>query len=368
MAYYLEDQLTGPALGARRPTINDFFLSSYTMSVYDGCEFGCAYCDGWAYRVRPFNETVRIGVNLLDLVDAELPHISRGDLIGITALTDPYQPVEASYRMTRQLLRRFAEVGQPCLILTKSHTVLEDLVLLEQINAKSLAVVMFTLLTVDPYISARIEDKAPVPSLRLDAIRELKRAGIPVGVALLPIIPYVNDTDLLLNSTLRAISEAGADFVIWDYLHIPSERHRARIGNMLQRIGSYPPNYYRDLYRIPDANASKLNSMSPLPHITYRSERDHELVERCDALNLPVRAPHRLYAGKLNPANEAALLLKHAAARDAMQGRTNIASIGQTLANRVYAGVATDAELRQSPLYPTLREVLGREQNSAGGS
>jgi len=111
-----------------------------------------------------------------------------------------------------------------------------------------------------------------------------------------------------------------------------------------------------------------LNSMSPLPHITYRSERDHELVERCDALNLPVRAPHRLYAGKLNPANEAALLLKHAAARDAMQGRTNIASIGQTLANRVYAGVATDAELRQSPLYPTLREVLGREQNSAGGS
>src|SRR5690349_14499915 len=122
--------------------------------------------------------------------------------------------------------------------------VLEDLVLLQRIHAQSLAVVMFTLLTTDPYMAARIEDTAPAPTLRLDAIRELKRAGIPVGVALMPVLPYVNDTDLLINATLRAIVEAGADFVVWDYLHIPTERHRARIGEMLQRIGSYPPNYY----------------------------------------------------------------------------------------------------------------------------
>jgi DNA repair photolyase len=369
MAYYLEDQLNGSAIGQRRPTINEYFLSSYTMSVYDGCEFGCPYCDGWAYRVRPFNETVRIAVDLPKLAAAELETIDRGDLIGITALTDPYQPVEATYRMTRQLLGLFAERGQPCLLLTKSQTVLEDLVLLERINAQSLAIVMFTLLTIDPYVAGRLEDKAPAPSLRLDAIRELKRAGIPVGVALMPVLPYVNDTDLMINATLRAVAEAGADFVVWDYLHIPTERHRARVGEMLQRIGSYPPNYYRDLYRGPSVAPASATSGSTaaLPNSIYRTERDRELLARCDALNLPIRAPHKLYAGKLKPNNEAALLLKHTAARDAIQGRAHMAALGHELAALVYDDAADDTVLRQSPIYPALREILGPHAEEVGG-
>lgn len=349
MAYYLEDQIDGPVFGDRRPTINEYFLSSYSMAVYDGCEFGCPYCDGWAYRLRPFNETVRVATDLPLLAEAELDTIDRGDLVGITALTDAYQPAEATYRLTRQLLQRLADRGQPCLILTKSRLVLEDLVLLERINRQSLAVVMFTLLTADPYLAAKLEDKAPAPALRLEAIAELKRAGIPVGIAFMPVIPYVTDTNHMLSSTLHAVAEAGADFVVWDYLHIPSERHRGRINDMLARIGSYPPSYYRDLY-----------GGQPLPSAVYRAERERELLARCDALNLPVRAPHSLYAGKLKPRNEAALLLKHTAYRDAIQGRTNIATINHNLASLVYRGEATEAQLRQSPIYSTIREILDR--------
>jgi DNA repair photolyase len=353
MAYYIEDQIDGLVFGERRPTINEYFLSSYSMAVYDGCEFGCPYCDGWAYRTRPFNETVRIATDLPTNAAEEIVSINQGDLIGITALTDPYQPVEATYRLTRQLLRVLADRGQPCLILTKSHTVLEDLVLLERINEQSLAVVMFTLLTTDPFLSNKLEDKASAPALRLDAIAQLKRAGIPVGVAYMPVMPYITDTDYMLNTTLRAIADAGADFLVWDYLHIASERHRARIGDMLMRVGSYPPGYYRDLYRGP-------TGPTPLPDPVYRAERDRELLARCDALNLPVRAPHSLYAGKLNPRNEAALLLRHTASRDAIQGRTHIATLGQELSDLVYRGQADDAQLRASPLYPTLREILQR--------
>ena len=349
MAYYLEDQIDGLAIGDRRPTINEYFLSSYSMAVYDGCEFGCPYCDGWAYRLRPFNETVRIATDLPLLAEAELDTIDRGDLIGITALTDAYQPAEATYRLTRQLLQRLADRGQPCLILTKSHTVLEDLVLLEQINRQSLAIVMFTLLTTDPYLSGKLEDKVPAPALRLEAIAELKRAGIPVGVAFMPVIPYVTDTDYMLNTTLRAIAEAGADFLVWDYLYIASERHRARINDMLARIGSYPPSYYRDLY-----------GNQPLPSPTYRAEGERELLARCDALNLPVRVPYQIYAGKLKPQNEAALLLKHTAYRDAIQGRAKMAALGHDLANLVYHGEATEQQLRQHPLYTTLRDILQR--------
>ncbi|MDZ4717434.1 MAG: radical SAM protein [Roseiflexaceae bacterium] len=349
MAYYIEDRLSRSALGARRPMVNDYFLSTYTVSIYDGCEFGCPYCDGWSFRTRPFNETIRAALDLPDQVASEIEKIRRDDLIGITALTDPYQPAEATYRLTRQTLRILANRGQPTLILTKSPSVLEDLVLLEQIQAQSLAVVMFTLLTTDLYLAEKLEDKTAVPALRLDAIAELKRAGIPVGVALIPIIPYVNDTDLIIDATLRAIASAGADFVVWEYLTIPDERHRARINEMLTRIGRYPPNYYRDLY----GNRS-------LPDLAYRHERDRALLSRCDALNLSVRAPHSLYAGKLAPRSEAALLLKHAAFRDAVQGREHLARYGHELATLVFRGIASEAQLRESPLFPVLRPILSR--------
>src|SRR5262249_13867603 len=154
-----EDQLHRPAIGERRPTINEYFLSSYTTMVYDGCEFGCPYCDGWAYQARPFNETIRIPVDLPERAAEELHKVDRDDLIAIMALSDPYQPAEISYRITRRLLQVFANQGQACVILTKSHTVLEDLVLLERIQEKSLVLVVFTLLTIDPYLSAKLEDK-----------------------------------------------------------------------------------------------------------------------------------------------------------------------------------------------------------------
>ena len=118
---------------------------------------------------------------------------------------------------------------------------------------------------------------------------------------------------------------------------------------MLTRVGSYPPGYYRDLY-----------GSQPLPDPTYRAERDRELLARCDSLNLPIRAPHAIYAGRLKRQNEAALLLKHTAYRDAVQGRIHIATRGRDLANLVYTGSASDEQLRESPLYPTLSEILQR--------
>lgn len=353
MAYYIEDQLTGNVLGQRRPTINEYFLSSYTMAVYDGCEFGCPYCDGWAYRVRPFNETIRIGIDLPERLNQELGHLDRGDMVGITALTDPYQLAEKNYRLTRQVLMLFAERGQACMILTKSNMVLEDLVLLERIHQQSMAMVVFTIVTTDSYLSSKLEDKSPPVQLRLEAITRLKEAGIPVGVAFLPVIPYVNDTDYVLNGTIRAVAEAGADFLMWDYLHIPSDRHRERIGDMLKRIGSYPPSYYRELY-----------GNDPLPTASYRAQRDRDIMALCDTYNLPVRAPHALYQGRLKPANEAALLLRHEAFRDAVHGRIHMAHFGRDLAERVYNGVATPNDIRTSSLYPTLQRILGYNASS----
>lgn len=351
MAHYLRDFVSeAPVLSARRPTINEFFLSAYTLSIYTGCELGCPYCDSWLFGERPLNETVRIPLDLPQRLDAELEHIDRGDLIAISALSDPYQSAEQIYRVTRQTLQVLADRGQPCLLLTKSASVLEDVVLFQRMNERSLAVVMTTLLTVDPHLAEKLEGKSPPPALRLEMLTELKRSGVPVGVALLPIMPYLNDTRLGLRATLRACAEAGVDFVVWDYLHITNDRHRSRINEILARVGSFPPSYYHDIYQ-GQATVST----------NYRHDRDTELLTRCDGLSLEVRCPHRIFAGKLSPANEAALLLKHNAFRDRVQNRDRVAAIHRSLADQIYAGDPNPANLRESPLAPMIREILTRE-------
>lgn len=356
MAIYIREFLSeAPALSARRPAINEFFLSSHTLSIYTGCELGCPYCDSWAFSDRPLNETVRIPVDLPQRLAAELEQVDKGDLIAITALSDPYQQAEQSYRLTRQTLQVLADREQPCLILTKSATVLEDLPLLQRMNERGLAVVMTTLVTLDPRLAERLEGKAPPPALRLEMLASLKRAGVPVGVAILPIMPYVNDADGALRNLLRACAEAQVDFVIWDYLHIPNERHRVRVNEILARVGSYPVSYYRDIYR----GQPQVNSF-------YRQDRDTALLTRCDGLGLEPRAPHKLFAGRLSPRNEAALLLRHAAFRDRVQGRERVAALQRELADQVYAGTIDQRRLRESPLYPTVREVLGLPERGWG--
>ena len=105
-----------------------------------------------------------------------------------------------------------------------------------------------------------------------DLVREIR--AVRGEVSLLKVIiesAALSDDEIVI--ACEAAAEAGADFVVWDFLNIPSERHRARIGEMLARIGSYPPSYYRDLY-----------GTQPLPDASYRANRDRELLARCDAL------------------------------------------------------------------------------------
>ncbi|MEI6778309.1 MAG: radical SAM protein [Chloroflexales bacterium] len=350
MANYLRDFTSeAPVLSARRPTINEFFLSSYTLSIYTGCEIGCPYCDSWLFGDRPLNETVRIPLDLPQRLNAELDAVDRGDLIAITALSDPYQPAEQIYGVTRQTLQVLADRKQPCLLLTKSAGVLEDTLLFQRMNESSLGIVMTTLLTMDPHLAEKLEGKAPPPAMRLEMLAELKRAGVPVGVAVLPIMPYVNDTQSTLRAILRACATAGVDFIVWDYLHISNERHRSRVNEILARVGTFPHSYYRDIYQ-------GQSTVSP----DYRHDRDVELMNRCDGLNLEPRVPHRIYAGKLRPTNEAALLLRHSAFRDRVQGRDRMASIHRNLAEQIYAGDTRPVNLRESPIAPTIREILDR--------
>ena len=347
MAYYLEERPGGPALAARRPTINEFYLSTYQTGAYAGCEIGCPYCDGWSFNLRPFNEVVRAWTDLPTRFAEHIATLPKGELIAFN-LSDPYQPAEKTYRLTRQMLQACHVAKQPVLIQTKSLAVLEDLSLLQRMNEEGLAIVVFSLLTIDPLLAEKLESKAPPPSARLDAIATLKRAGVPTGVALLPVIPYLTDTDRQLPTTLQAIANVMPDFVVWEYLWQPNERHRVRMADLLTRLGNYPAAYYRELYG---------NEMQP--SLEYRREMNREILGRCEQLGLQPRAPVSMYQPHLAPANTAALLLKHQAFVDQIKGRELLASRHANLAEAVFQGNADQPALSVSPLWPTLREILG---------
>jgi DNA repair photolyase len=232
--------------------------------------------------------------------------------------------------------------------MTKSPLVLEDLSLLKRIHERSLAMVVITMLTTDHTLSERLEAKAAAPALRLHMIEALKRAGIPVGVAMVPLIPYVNDTEYATQRLLHACLESGADFVFWDSLHIPNRKHHLRIQDMLMRVGNYPASYYRDIY-----------GDQPLPNANYRTQRNREILRRCDRLGLEPHVPHHTYAGRIAPRNEAAALLKHAALRNMLNGHYHMAARHHELSDLAYRGEAAAEHLRTISLWNKLQPLLG---------
>lgn len=339
-------RLPGAALSPRRPMANELFLSNYLLGTYGGCEFACPYCDLATTSIRPLGETAYTFVDVPRRLDSELETVDPGDVVGLL-LSDPYQPGEREHRLTRRTLQVLAQLGQPTVILTKSPLVLDDLRLLEVIHERSLCVVIFSLLTVDGPLSEKLEGRAPAPQLRLDAAQALHRAGIPVGFAMLPIVPYITDPSNHLSRTLNKIAATGADFVVWDYLGIPNERHRERIDDMLGSIARMPSAYYRDIY-----------GQKPYPGLDYRLKIDEEMIRRCDMLGLDVRVPHRIFHRRISPSNEISLLLRHQAFRDRAQGRERLAQLHRSLAEEAYLGRYDTVRLMQSPLWTTIEGVL----------
>jgi len=203
----------------------------FTLSInpYRGCEHGCIYCyarpshgylglsPGLDFETRLFAK-----VNAAALLRDELARPSyRCQSIALGANTDPYQPVEREHRITRALLEVMADCGQPVGIVTKNALVLRDLDLLAPMASRGLARVYVSITTLDHDIARHLEPRASSPSRRLEAIRRLAEAGVPVGVMVAPVIPFL--TDDAMERILEAAGEAGASRAGYVLLRLPYE-------------------------------------------------------------------------------------------------------------------------------------------------
>ena len=202
---------------------------SQSINPYRGCEHGCVYCYArptHAYlNLSPgldFETKLFAKVNAAELLREELARPGyQCDVIALGANTDPYQPIEREYRITRQILEVLAECEHPLGIATKSSMVERDLDLLAPMAQKRLASVFISVTTLDHEIARRLEPRATAPQRRLQTLKTLSEAGVPCGVLVAPVIPFL--TDSTVEKVLEAAREAGATMAGYVLLRLPYE-------------------------------------------------------------------------------------------------------------------------------------------------
>jgi DNA repair photolyase len=193
----------------------------WTINPYRGCEFACKYC--YARYTHEFME-MRDGVDFeqkiyvkqhaADLLRQELRRVKPGEQIAIGTATDPYQPAERRFEVTRGILEELARhEGLDLGIVTKGNLILRDVDLLHQIGQKNRLMVSVTITTLNANLARILEPRAPRPDLRMETVRKLNQAGIRAGVSSAPVIPGLTDSMRNLEALVRATAEAGGKHI-----------------------------------------------------------------------------------------------------------------------------------------------------------
>ncbi len=227
----------------------------HSINPYRGCEHGCVYC--YARPTHAFHD-LSPGLDFESKLFAkpDAPALLRAELgkkgykataIALGTNTDPYQPIEGRWRITRQILELLAETDHAVTITTKSDRVVRDIDILAPMAAKGIVAVAISVTSLDPAIHRTLEPRAPRPEKRLAAIRALSEAGIPMHVNVAPIIPGVTDHEI--EAILEAARDAGVKTASFIPIRLPHEvaplfrdwlevHYRERAGKVMTLIRS----------------------------------------------------------------------------------------------------------------------------------
>ena len=189
----------------------------WSLNPWSGCAHKCTYCFARAYHARyreknvgtDFDSNVEVRVNIADVLRKELRRQREGSL-AIGTATDPYQPIEGKYRLTRRCLEALVEYPMPTSIVTKGPLVVRDIDVLKKLDERTDLTVYFSVPCVDEEIVRKTDPGTAPPRQRLRALRMLREAGIDAAVLCMPVLPGITDSEESLDAAARAASEAGA--------------------------------------------------------------------------------------------------------------------------------------------------------------
>ncbi len=238
----------------------------YGLNAYRGCEHGCAYCYARTYHEYlgfsaglDFESKIVVKHDAPQLLEAALAKKSyKVGKIGMSGVTDCYQPVERKLQLTRRCLEVLARFRNPVTIITKNALVTRDIDHLAELTRHNAVAVYLSVTTLDPKLARVLEPRASTPSARLEAIRLLNDAGIPAGVSAAPMIPGLNDSEL--PAILDAVASHGGKFAMYSVVRLPGTVKDV-FSEWLER--THPMAKEKILGRIRAFHGGGLNSTTP---------------------------------------------------------------------------------------------------------
>ena len=227
----------------------------WSLNPYMGCAHRCAFCyvRGFERRAdRPsddrYGSNVRVKVNIVEVLRTELRRRGwRHETVAIGAATDPYQPAEGRYRLTRRCIQALAEARTPIDLITRGPLIVRDLDVLAEASTRAAVRVSVSIATLDPSLGSWLEPGVAPPRQRLRAIRTLTEAGIAAGVALAPVLPGLTDAPRHLAAVLAAARQAGATHAWTNVLNLRAGT-REHFLDVLAREWPSELERYRRLY------------------------------------------------------------------------------------------------------------------------
>lgn len=319
----LINEIEAKSILRKHKRVDSWFLSCYGMNFYRGCSHNCVYCDGRneKYQVEgEFGEEVAVKVNAIEILRRELnpkrkrlPMKKCFMMVG-GGVGDSYQSVEKKYQLTRQALELMLEFNLPAHILTKSTLIERDLDLLKQINEKTRAIVNFSFSSVDDEISTVFEPGVPSPSRRLETIKKFKQAGIPCGLFLMPVIPFITDTPEEIDKTLYQARQIGVDYIIFSGMTMKDGRQKQYFLDVIMRHYPALSTKYHNIYQ-PDQWGQAIDQ--------YYASIHQVFLPIAKKYNIPIRMPVHLFNDILEENDLVEVLLGHIDYLCKIQGRTS---------------------------------------------
>jgi DNA repair photolyase len=227
----------------------------WSLNPYTGCEHRCAFCYVRAFEIRAdrpgddrYGRAIRVKVNVASILRRELGRKSwKHEMVALGTATDPYQPAEGRYRLSRACLEALRDHGNPVGIVTRGPMILRDVDVLQQLATRAEVTVNFSIPTLDEDVWRRTEPGTAPPRQRLRALQRLVEAGIKAGVGMAPILPGLSDGESQLEEVVRAARAAGATHLWASLLHLkPGTRE-----HFLEVLGRHWPEQlprYQALY------------------------------------------------------------------------------------------------------------------------
>ncbi len=211
---------------ALNPVKNMMF--SWSLNPYTGCEHRCAFCYVRAFERRAdrpsddrYGRTIRVKVNVASVLRSELARKSwKKETVVVGAATDPYQPAEGRFKLTRQCLQVLREFSNPTAMITRGPMIIRDVDVLGELARRAELHITFSIPTLDDEIWRRTEPGTAHPRQRLKAVEKLVTAGIDVGVGMAPILPGLSDRPELIEDVVKAARAAGATGLWAAMLHL----------------------------------------------------------------------------------------------------------------------------------------------------